>query len=203
MRRLSAAILLLLALPFAALAACVPEEAPAEAPLERASPDAAAFADAVAVALRQHLRDIEPLSGPGAANLAIVLSSARLSLSGGAITVTRSHRGNWHIALDPDGEKIDERVFLAELEGAALFLPELIRQRRIFREVATYIATEPLVPPGPYVLRIDPTPAAGATLSLRTAQGGRAQTWTHRGYADSLRRIEAFVEGEELGGQGS
>lgn len=197
--------MLLLALAFGALAACTPEEAPAEAPRERAAPapDAAAFADAVAAALRQHLRDIEPLSGPGAANLAIVLSSARLTLSGGAITVTRSHRGNWHIALDPDGAKIDERAFLAELEGAALFLPELIRQRRIFREVATYIATEPLVPPGPYVLRIDPTPAAGATLSLQAAQGVRARTWTHRGYADSLRRIEAFVQGEELGGQGS
>lgn len=196
MRQFLAAFVLV-AIPLATLVGCTPDETAAN----RASPavDASAFADAVATALQQRLDDIEPRPEPSASSLAIVFSQANVTLNDGKITVTRSRRGNWHIALRDDTAELDETSFLADLERTAIFLPELIRQRRIFRSVATFVAPDSLMPSAAYVLQIDPTPNTGAALRLRSQTFAGERAWTHGSYADSLRRIESFV----LRGDGS
>lgn len=183
-------ILASLAFPLGALAACLPEDA--KTAWAAPSTAAGAFADAVAAALRQHLSDIDPLPAPVADGLTIVVSRASVPLLGGKASVTRGRDGDWHIALGGDAA-YEETAFLAELERTAIFLPELVRQRRIFRRVATFVAVEPPLAESSYILRIDPTPEAGAALHLRAAGAGAERSWTHRGYADSLRRIEDFA----------
>lgn len=200
MWRLLAGVLLF-ALPIGMLAACMPDDTKAK----QASPGtgAGAFADAVAAALRQRLRDIEPLPEPAAESLAIVFSRTSVILDGGGITVTRGRRGNWHIVLHGDAAEHDEATFLAGLERTAIFLPELIRQRRIFRSVATLVAPGSFLPSTRYTLQIDPIPESGAILHLKSERLADGRTWTHASYADSLRRIEAFVRHEDDGAKGS
>jgi len=179
MRRFLAACALMAALAWPPAAAA--PDAAAAAPMQPA-PAAGAFADALADMLRQRLRAVAPLPAPYAVELA-----------GGAATVTRSRRGDWHIALHGDPAGLDAAAFLARLERTGFFLPELIRQRRIFRSVAIDVAPYRAGATASYTLWIDPTPPAGAALRLTSGESGAALAWTQISDADSLRRIEALV----------
>lgn len=188
MKRYLAACALLAALA-GPPAPTTPDAAAAEA--TQAAPGA--FADALAAALRQRLSAVAPLPAPYAAGLAVVFSRPDVELAGGSATVRRSRRGDWHIALRSDPAGLDAAAFLAQLERTGFFLPELIRQRRIFRSVATDVAPQRAGPAASYTLWIDPTPAAGAALRLTSGESGAALAWTQLSDADSLRRIEALV----------
>lgn len=190
MRRFLAACALMAALAWPSAAAA--PDAAAAAPMQPA-PAAGAFADALADMLRQRLRAVAPLPAPYAGGLAVVFSRPDVELAGGAATVTRSRRGDWHIALHGDPAGLDAAAFLARLERTGFFLPELIRRRRIFRSVAIDVAPYRAGATASYTLWIDPTPPAGAALRLTSGESGAALAWTQISDADSLRRIEALV----------